>query len=109
MTLNQDQRFSIDNLCLIKELYNNKDSKYAHVFDLERMIVNQIVDFISSRIDFTKDDFRQIQELYNSICNQPHHNGAPWLDFKIRLSHFVSQFSYAADWDSVTGELTISR
>ena len=82
---------------------------HPFLYDLEQATVNQIVDFILSRRDFTVDGFRQIQELYNSICSQPHHNGSAWLDFKIRLSYFVSQFSYSANWDSVTGKLAITK
>ena len=104
ITFTTKQKFAIDNLILMRKMYENSS------FDLmnpERFKATEIINYIETKQEFGKGDFREIELLYNVITTKEHYNGSAWFDFKLRLNYFLLQFSHQASFDKVTNELTI--
>lgn len=103
MAFSKEQQSAIENLSQMRAYKELPDD----LFRIEKEVSAQVIDFILSRQEFSAEDFKTLARLYNKISLQEHYNGSAWLDFKIRLSYFLRQFSHTTSWHADTGLLEI--
>lgn len=103
MAFSKEQQGAIENLSQMRGYKELPDD----VFRIEKEVSAQVIDFVLSRQEFSAEDFKTLATLYNRITLQEHYNGSAWLDFKMRLTYFLRQFSYTTSWHADTGRLEI--